>query len=563
MSHSSAFQPSCHFHSRRSPVYARHGAVCSSQPLASQIGLEILKSGGNAADACVAVAGALGLLEPCSTGLGGDMFAIYYDASNRRVSGINGSGRAPFGLDETKLKPEDKNRRGDGLHPMSVHCVTVPGAAKGWEDVHKQWGSKKLSFIELLQPTIDLARNGTPLSPLTCESWHRSSETLRRVNNVTPSNPCVLLPNGRAPAVGEIYTNVDLARSMEELGRDGAEAWYAGRVGQAIVGECKARGSFLEMEDLTRHESTFPTPIKVNYKGVDIWEIPPNGQGLTALLALNILTALDEKAEKQQQQQQQEQVADKNDSTSSSSNASSSPLPSLASLGHNSSAYLHRVIESLRLAFADTRYYVSDMDHAHALGEDNGATYKRTLEGLLSMDYARQRAERFDPNETNLNHPYGSPVFSSNTVSFVCVDKDGNACSFINSNYTGFGSHIVPRGCGFSLQSRGANFTLGVDGDGYDGRHPNRLAGGKRPYHTIIPGMATKDGALYCPFSVMGAFNQPQGHVQLLLNLIEFGMDPQSALDEPRFCIESGLAKGEVLMEEGMKEEVMKELQQR
>lgn len=410
------------------------------------------------------------------------MFALYFDASKGgRVEGINGSGRSPKRIEQVDLTPQDKTSDGTGLHPSSIHCLTVPGAVRGWYDVFTRWGSGLKTLRDILQPVIELAREGVPIAPLSAEAWKRGEHKLKKMNATTESE-CGLLP---VPQAGEIFKNPDLAYSMEYLVEHGPEGWYSptGPIGSKILESIQQRGGVMEGSDLEDHRSTFPEPISINYKGVDIWEIPPNGQGLTALLALNILKALDEKAEKQKEESHGSSDASSASSstasaasstTASSSSSSTPPLEPLASLGHNSGPYLHRVIESLRLAFADTRYHVCDPDHRDTIGEDEGKKYAEKLEGLLSMDYARQRAERFDRTQTNLNHPYGSPIQSSSTVSFVCVDRWGNACSFINSTYVSFGSGIVPRGLGFSLQNRGANFTLVEN-------HPNRLAGGKRP----------------------------------------------------------------------------------
>ena len=481
------------FNSRRSPFLCRRGAVASSQSLASQIGLDILKRGGNAADACVAMAAALNVTEPTSTGLGGDCFAIWYDAQTKSVQGLNGSGRAPAALNPSSIPPS--HRHGDSFHPTSVHTVTIPGAAAGWVDCIAKWGSLPLS--DVLQPAITLATDGFPVQPITAHSWAQQVPLLQRHRGGAQ----LLIDGARAPRAGEVFRNPNLARTLRRLAEQGRDGFYKGEVGKAIIEVLKGEGGLHTQEDLDKHVSTFPTPITVRYKGVDVWEIPPSGQGLTALLALNILDQLD---------------------------------PPLSSHSIHSPDHLHLLIEALRLAFADTRWYIADSDHTHV-----------PVDALLSPHYARQRAALIDRSKATIDHRQGSPVIGTDTVSFCAVDAQGNACSFINSNYMGFGSGYVPEGCGFSLQNRGAGFSL-AEG------HPNVLKGGKRPYHTIIPGMATVGGELWGPFSVMGGFMQPQGHVQVLTGMLDYGLDPQSVLDLGRFCIETGQAGGHVCVEEGL-----------
>ena len=492
-----------HFASRRSPVICAHGATSSSQTHASQIGLDILKAGGNAVDACVAMAAALGVTEPGSTGLGGDCFAIYYDAKTKAVSGLNGSGRAPAKLTLDTLPAEHHD--GASMRPLSVHSITVPGAAAGWVDATERWGSMKLA--DVLAPAIRLAEEGVPIAPITAHSWQLSERMLQRHEGGQQ-----LLINGRAPRAGELFKNPNLARTMRLLAEKGKAGYYQGEVADAIIQLTSSQGGFHTLDDLTAHASTFPTPITVKYHGVDVWEIPPSGQGLTALLALNILNALN---------------------------------PPLASYPAQSVDYFHLQIEAMRLAFADTRWYIADPEHHHV-----------PIEALLSTQYATQRAALLHPTKATVDVTHGSPTAGSDTVSFCAVDAYGNACSFINSNYMGFGSALVPAGCGFSLQNRGAGFSTAAD-------HPNALKGGKRPYHTIIPGMATIDGELLCPFSVMGGYMQPQGHVQVMVGMLDYGLDPQSVLDMPRFCIEQGVAGGYVCIEDGVSDEVVAGLKQR
>ncbi len=487
------------FLSRRSPVLGIHGAVATSQPLASEIGLEILKNGGNAADAAVAIAAALNVTEPTSTGIGGDCFALYYDAKKKKVFGLNGSGRAPQDLSIDRLRDEGITGQ---LPPFSAHTVTVPGAAAGWVDTIDQFGSMELK--EVLAPAIRLAEEGFPVSPITAFFWSRG---MRQLLNGPHANE--LLLNGRAPQPGEIMKNPNLARTFRELAEHGKAGFYEGRIAEAIVEIVQQKGGLLTLEDLKNHETTFDDPINTTYKGIDVYEIPPNGQGITALVALNIIEEL-----------------------------------GLESFEHNSASYLHTLIEAMRIAFADTRWYVADPRHV-----------KVPIEGLLSKKYARERRKLINPNKATLDVKKGSPFASSDTVYFCVVDAEGNACSFINSNYMGFGTGLIPKETGFTLQNRGANFSLDPD-------HPNALAPQKRPYHTIIPGMAVvhETGELWAPFGVMGGFMQPQGHVQVLVNMIDHHMDPQTALDKPRFCITDGTSGGKVAIEEGIPIRIMSEL---
>ncbi|MFH2112093.1 MAG: gamma-glutamyltransferase [Candidatus Bathyarchaeota archaeon] len=484
------------FNSRRSPVYGTHGMVASSQPLASMAGLRILQQGGNAADAAVAVAAALNVTEPTSTGIGGDCFCIFYDAKSRAVKGLNGSGRAPAGLNIEYLA--DKGIT--SLPRFSVHTVTVPGAAAGWADTIDRFGTMPLQ--QVLAPATELAEKGFPVSPITARAWDRGIPQLRNGPHGDE-----LLIGGRAPRAGEIMRNPNLARTFRELAERGKAGFYEGRIAKEIVRVMGDMGGTMTPDDLKKHRTTYPDPVSTNYKGLDVWEMPPNGQGITALIALNILEEF-----------------------------------SLTGVPHASAKHLHTLIEALRIAFADTRWYVADPDVVYV-----------PVKELLSKEYAAERRRLLNPERATLDVQRGSPVVGSDTVYFCIVDGEGNACSFINSNYTGFGTGIIPRGCGFTLQNRGSGFSLDPD-------HPNRLEPGKRPYHTIIPGLATLDGDLYAPFGVMGGFMQPQGHVQVIVNLVDYGMNPQEALDAPRFCILDGTAGGKVSLEDEIDVQVMSQL---
>ncbi len=483
-------EPPLPFHSRRSPVYATRGMVASSQPLATHAGLEILQAGGNAADAAVATAAALNVTEPTSTGIGGDCFALFFDGSTGKITALNGSGRAPARLTLDLLR-----RQGfaETLPPLHAHNVTVPGACAGWCDLVERHGS--LEMDRVLAPAIRLADEGFPVAPLTAYQWAGGAQ--RQLLHALGGSQ--LLIDGRAPAAGEIFRNPGLARTFRAVAQGGKEAFYKGDLAKRIAAAVQTSGGVLTEDDLAAHRSTWDEPISTVYRGVRVWECPPNGQGIVALLTLNLLAQLN--------------------------------LPKDL-LGADA---LHLVIESLRLAFADGRRYVADP----AKGDV-------PTKALLSAAYAAKRARLIDPKKADPRAAPGQPRAGTDTVYFSVADGQGNACSFINSNYMGFGTGIAPEGAGFTLQNRGANFSL-------DPTHPNALGPGKRPYHTIIPAMATRDadGSLYASFGVMGGFMQPQGHVQVLLGLLE-GLDPQAALDRPRVCLDEGEPGGTVLVEEGI-----------
>lgn len=485
------FAPVAEFASRRSPVVGRGGMLASSQPLATAAGLGILRAGGTAADAAVATAAALNVTEPTSTGIGGDCFALYYQASTRSVFALNGSGRAPGGLSIELLKKQGLAEL-PSFHP---HTVTVPGAAAGWADLLAAHG--RFSLAQVLAPAIELADGGFPVAPITSYFWERGVE---RQLSLAP-NGAELTIDGRAPRPGEIFRNPGLARTFRRLAEGGPAAFYQGEIAEAIVAVLTQAGGVLTAADLAAHHSTWDEPMFADYRGYRVWECPPNGQGLAALLALNILENFD--------------------------------LSGQDPLG---AERWHLMIEAMRLAFADARWHVADQ-----------ATNPAPLEALLSKQYAAQRAALLDSQRAVADVQRGRPVTSSGTVYFSVVDGEGNACSFINSNYQGFGTGIVPKSWGFTLQNRGHGFSL-------DPAHPNALAPGKRPYHTIIPAMIThaNSGELFACYGVMGGFMQPQGHMQVAVGLIDDGLDPQAALDRPRFCIEDGTAGLAVSLEEGL-----------
>jgi gamma-glutamyltranspeptidase/glutathione hydrolase len=413
---------------------------------------------------------------------------------------LNGSGRASAALTLERLKQEGFSTE---LPPFHAHTVTVPGACAGWFDLVEKHGS--LSMPDVLAPAIRLAREGFPVAPITAYSWKRGAQNQLR----SAPNGHELTIDGRGPQPGEIFRNPNLARTLELVARRGREVFYRGEIAEAIVRVIAESGGCMSLEDLASHTSTWEEPLSVTYRGLRVYECPPNGQGITALIALNILEGFD-----------------------------------LAALDSLSTRRLHLMIEVLRLAFADSRWYVADPKFS-----------KIPVRELLSKEYAAKRRRLIDRDRATIDPKHGAPVSSSGTVYLSVVDTFGNACSFINSNYWGFGTGIVPQGFGFTLQNRGHNFSL-------DPNHPNALEPRKRPYHTIIPAMVTReDGSLYASYGVMGGFMQPQGHVQVLSALVDHGLDPQSALDLPRFCIDVERSGGRLALEEGIPANVVSDLE--
>ncbi|KAJ1770956.1 hypothetical protein IW140_004131 [Coemansia sp. RSA 1813] len=494
--------------SRRSAIYGTQYMVASTQPLASQAGVQILEQGGNAADAAVAVAAALGVTEPFSTGVGGDCFCIFYRAKDRTVHGINGSGRAPRALTIERLRTEF-GISGDEIPARSVHAVTVPGAVAGWVDTVEHFGSGRVALGDILAPAVALADEGFPVSELTSPFWRDSADLLRTAS----PNGNELLVDGEGPQTGQVFCNAAMAHTLRLVADGGKRGFYEGPVADAIVDSVRQRGGLLTHSDLRSHRSTFEEPVSIEYQGYCLHECAPNGSGLAALIALGIVDEL----EKQQE------------------------AGSVADMGHNSAAYLHLVIEALRLAFADARRYVCDPDF--------GAV---PVDQLLSREYLKMRATAFDPEHAAADVEAGVPLGGSDTVYFTVVDAEGNACSFVNSLYHSFGSGIVPLGCGFALHDRGSLFRLDLN-------HANSLAPGKRPYHTIIPAMVTAGGDLAMSYGIMGGYNQPQAHLQVLLNMVRFGMNPQAALDVPRISIQ--IENGRVAVEDGIDDTTVAELE--
>jgi gamma-glutamyltranspeptidase/glutathione hydrolase len=524
------------FHSRRSPVLSRNAAVATSQPLASAIGIELLRQNANAAEAAIGIAAALAVTEPCSTGVGGDMFCLYYDAQQRKVTCINGSGRSPSRLTKQTIEDWYSNRITDKSNVTlkeafrdSPLSVTVPGAVAGWEDLWKTHGSGRFTLSQLLEPAAKLAEEGFPVAPVTAHHWKSGLSQITKWiydNNddegTSTSTDKTLLP----PLVrenlqpGDVIVNRDLANVLREIGVHGAQSgFYQGRAGKAIVQVLKKHGGCMELSDLTNHTSDFPDPISTEYRGCQLWQAPPNGQGIAGLIALAGLRHMEEKG------------------------IIHEPI-SPSTIG-SADAY-HAMMEMMRLGFADARAHVSDPGYM-----------KMSTSDLLDSERIGRRAESlFDATSARI---HGIPDASSCTVSFQVVDTNGNAVSFVNSNFQGFGTGIIPDGCGFTLQNRGCGFTLDDD------EHPNAVGPNKRPYHTIIPGILTHTdtGELYATISNMGGNMQPQGHLQLTVDMLAGNMDPQAAIDMPRFCIQSGTQNGTIYFEDGVDERVIEELKRR
>ncbi|WP_031480814.1 gamma-glutamyltransferase [Maridesulfovibrio frigidus] len=498
-------QPEFTFNARRSPVYSTKGMVATSQPLATEAGLEMLRAGGNAADAAIAIAAALAVIEPCSTGLGGDAFALYYTAADKKVSALNGSGKSPSEMTLEKIQAMGIEGSLPTRHAMTVN---VPGTCAMWCDLVDKFGTLPLSKI--FAPAIRFAEEGFPVSPVTAKLWKDGE------NEILTTSPggMTLLLNDKAPKAGEIMHNqvlADVLRSLAQLSpQEAKKLFYTGEIAEKIVTTVRENGGFLSMDDMADHESIWADSIKADYRGYEIHECPPNGQGLAALLALNTLENID----------------------------------LVGKGGPGSAQRLHHQIEAMRLGFADARLHITD----HTV-------YETPLSKLLSPAYGAKRASEIHAGKANPDAESGVPVNSSDTVYFNVVDKDGNGCSMVNSIYMNFATGIVPDGLGFPLQNRGHNFSL-------DPSHPNVLAPGKRTYHTIIPGICLRaNGSLHSVFGVMGGFMQPQGHMQVISAMLDDGANPQEALNRLRFCIEPGEAGGKICVEEGIPSEILKELE--
>jgi gamma-glutamyltranspeptidase / glutathione hydrolase len=468
------------FFASRSPVLARYGMAATSHPLATQIALDILKQGGTAVDAAIAANAALGLMEPTGCGLGGDLFAIVWDPNTHKLHGLNGSGRSPQGMSYAMLK--SLIGKGEQIPLFGPLPLTVPGVVDGWFELHGRFG--KLPMQGLLAPTIRYAQEGVPVPKVIAAAWAVNIQRFEQESIHIPElDNCrrTFAPQGRAPVEGEVFQNPDLAKTLDMIGRGGREVFYRGELADKMAAYLSRAGSYLNKEDFEQHTSRWVTPVSVKYRGYDVYELPPNGQGLAALQILNILEGFD-----------------------------------LARLGHNSADYLHLQIEAKKLAFADRARFYADPEFSQI-----------PVAELLSKDYAAVRRQQIDLQKAQKQLSAGSPK-GSDTIYLSVADAQGMIVSLIQSNYAGMGSGLVPDGLGFMFQNRGAQFTLQAG-------HANVYAPAKRPFHTIIPAFVLKDGEPFLSMGVMGADMQPQGHVQILCNIIDFGMDVQEAGDAARY----------------------------
>lgn len=455
--------------STRSEILARNGMAATSQPLATQTALDILKKGGNAIDAAIAANAVLGLVEPMSCGIGGDLFAIVWSAKDKKLYGLNASGRSPKSLNLETFEDMEL----DQIPIRGVLPVSVPGCVDGWFELHGKFG--KLNMKDILQPAIDYASSGFPVSEVIANSW-KSAEALKKY----PGIESTYLINGRAPAKGDIFKNPDLAKSYELIAENGRDEFYKGSIAKSIDIFMKENAGYLAYEDLAGHYSQWVEPVSTNYRGFDVWELPPNGQGIAALQMLNILEQYD-----------------------------------IKSLGFGTEEYLHLLIEAKKLAYEDRAKFYADPAYNDI-----------PVEELISKEYAEERKLLIDNNRAAARYSAGK-LDHGDTIYLTVADKDGNMVSLIQSVFWGFGSAVVPDGLGFALQNRGQLFT-------FEEGHNNIYEPGKRPFHTIIPAFVTKDGEPYLSFGVMGGAMQPQGHVQVLINMIDFGMNLQEAGDAPR-----------------------------
>ena len=509
--------------SRRSNVLATRGMVATSQPLAAQVGLDILKAGGNAADAAIATAAMLNVVEPISTGIGGDCFALYWDSKTKQVTALNGSGRSP-----AAASIDDVTALGYTKMPsLTGHSVSIPGTVAGWSDLLERHG--RMSLADVLQPAIWTAENGYPVSELIATGWATQAKKLRRdpdwqtadLDN-GPEQPSghELLIEGRAPRPGELMRIPTLGETMRGIAQDGKAYIYQGDFAQKISAHVQRYGGWITPADMAAHHSDWDESITADYRGVTLHECPPNGQGLAAIIAVNLAAGFD--------------LADMSEADR-----------------------LHMLIECMRLGFADAQQWVCDP-----------RVVDIPLTELTSTAYADSRRPDIDPRRAAQDVPYGDPMAGSDTVYLSVADGEGNACSFINSLYMGTGSGLVVPGTGVSLQNRAALFEL-------DPAHPNALAPNKRPYQTIIPAMSVYNddsehsGELHASFGVMGGFMQPQGHFQMLVNMLDLGMSPQQSLDQPRWQLagSTGMGREEqgglVYIEDGWDFAILAELTRR
>ena len=483
------------FDSRRSNILATNGMVATSQPLAATTGLRILMEGGNAVDAAIAAAAALNVVEPMSTGVGGDMFALVWDTKEKSVRALNGSGRAPAAASIDELKSNGHRT----MPETGVYSVATPGTVHGWETLLDSCGTMPLSRV--LAPAIDYAENGFPVSDIISFQWQQQLAKLSAFPSGTE-----MLPNGGTPSQGDFVKLPTLASTLRAIAEGGSEAFYKGPIAEKTSAFVQEHGGWLSVEDMATHTSDWDEPISTDYRGVTCWECPPNGQGIAALGALNIAEGFD-----------------------------------IRGMGAQSPDAYHHLIEAMRLGFADAFQYVADPRKANV-----------PINELTSKDFAITRRALMDSKKAMATVPYGQVLNGSDTVYISVVDGQGNACSFINSVFTNFGSGMVVPGTGIVLHNRASLFSL-------DPNHANHLAPHKRPYNTIIPGMATIGDELHLSYGMMGAFMQPQGHLQLISNMVDHDMDPQQAINALRFMV----GNDNVILEEGLDPTVTRDLQSR
>jgi gamma-glutamyltranspeptidase/glutathione hydrolase len=496
----------------RSEVIATHGMAATSHPLVSQVALDVLKRGGSAVDAAIAANATMGLMEPTGNGVGGDLFAIVWDVKSQKLYGLNGSGRSPQSLTLAKLRAELRKLDATKIPPRGPLPVSVPGTVDGWFELHGKFG--KLPMKELLQPAIRYAREGFPVTEVIAEGWAANARLLKQYPNFADT----YMPGGRAPRKGELFRNPLLADTLARIAEGGRDAFYQGDIAQRIEKYMRANGGYLTAADLAAHHSEWVEPVSTTYRGYDVWELPPNTQGVAALEMLNILEHYD-----------------------------------LKSMGFGSPEYLHLFVEAKKLAFEDRARFYADPAFA-----------KIPLQALLSKSYAEKRRTLIT-GKAALEYPIDDKAIDqSDTIYMSVADEAGNMVSLIQSNYRGMGSGMTPDGCGFILQDRGELFSL-KDG------HPNVYAPGKRPFHTIIPAFVTRGGKPWLSFGVMGGAMQPQGHVQILVNLIDFGMNLQEAGDAPRVRHDGSSEPtdevmrdgGQVILEKGASPATVKALEAR
>lgn len=490
----------------RSEVIASNAMAATSQPLATQVALDVMRKGGNAIDAAIAANAMLGLVEPTGCGIGGDLFAIVWDAESQQLYGLNASGRSPASLSIEYFAEQGM----DSIPKFGPLPVSVPGAVDGWFMLHERFG--RVPMTEILTPAIQYAREGFPVSELIAYYFEANKQRIGHY----PGFADVYMPNGDVPKKGEIFKNPNLAATYEKIATGGRDAFYKGDIARSIAAYMQEQGGFLNYEDLATHTSNWVEPVSTNYRGYDLWELPPNGQGIAALQILNVLEQYD-----------------------------------IASMGFGSADYIHTFVEAKKLAFEDRAKYYADPDFSEI-----------PVDWLISKEYAQQRNKLMSPEKAAKRYDAGR--YDGDTIYLTVADREGNMVSFIQSNYRGMGSGMTPPDLGFVLQNRGEMFTL-------EPGHANVFEPAKRPFHTIIPAFVTKNGKPFMSFGVMGGGTQPQMHAQIMVNMIDFGMNLQEAGDAPRI-LHSGSSEpsgeqmidgGYVSLESGYSQKVRRQLMQK